>query len=52
MEGLFFTGSQMTKFILFALLGIFAFLLVIGKLWEVYTNCKPTVRKKKKGNWK
>ncbi|XP_066018183.1 uncharacterized protein [Pocillopora verrucosa] len=49
MEGLFSTGSQMTKFILFALLGIFAFLLVIGKLWEVYTNCKPTVRKKRKG---
>ncbi|XP_066018735.1 uncharacterized protein [Pocillopora verrucosa] len=49
MEGLFSTGSQMTKSILFALLGIFAFLIIIGKLWEVYTNFKPTVRKKRKG---
>ncbi|XP_066018732.1 uncharacterized protein [Pocillopora verrucosa] len=49
MEGLFSTGSQMTKFILLALLGILTFLMIIGKLWEVYTNCKPTVRKKRKG---
>ncbi|XP_022789752.1 uncharacterized protein LOC111329346, partial [Stylophora pistillata] len=49
MEGLFSTGSQMTKYILFALLGIFAVLIIMGKLWEVYTNCKPTVRKKRKG---
>ncbi|RMX59641.1 hypothetical protein pdam_00010500 [Pocillopora damicornis] len=51
MEGLFSTGSQMTKFILLALLGILAFLLIIGKLWEVYTNCKPMVHKKRKGNY-
>ncbi|XP_022789720.1 uncharacterized protein LOC111329323 [Stylophora pistillata] len=49
MEGLFSTGSQMTKDILFALLGMFAVLIIMGKLWEVYTNCKPTVRKKRKG---
>ncbi|RMX59660.1 hypothetical protein pdam_00010499 [Pocillopora damicornis] len=42
MEGLFSTGSQMTRFILLALLGILTFLMIIGKLWEVYTNCKPT----------
>ena len=47
MEGLFSTGSQMTTFILFCLLGIFGALVCVGILWEVYTRCNVMVTKRK-----
>ncbi|KAL9981408.1 hypothetical protein ACROYT_G010109 [Oculina patagonica] len=48
MEGLFSTGSDMTKFILFCLLGIFLGLMTIGMLWELYTKCSASVLKRRK----
>ena len=47
MEGLFSTGSQMTTFMLFCLLGIFGALVCLGILWEVYTRCNVMVTKRK-----
>lgn len=47
MEGLFSTGSQMTTFMLFCLLGIFGALVCLGMLWEVYTRCNVMVTKRK-----
>ena len=47
MEGLFSTGSQMTTFMLFSLLGIFGALVCLGILWEVYTRCNVMVTKRK-----
>ncbi|KAJ7386960.1 hypothetical protein OS493_003922 [Desmophyllum pertusum] len=48
MEGLFSTGSDMTKFILFCLLGIFLTLVFIGIIWEVFIRCNTAVHKKRK----
>jgi len=48
MEGLFSTGSEMTKFILFCLLGIFGLLIVLGITWEVFTKCNAKVVKRRK----
>ena len=49
MEGLFSTGSQMTSFILFCLLGTFLALIFIGILWELYTKYKLKIHTKKNG---
>lgn len=44
--GLFSTGSEMTNFILFFLLGVFLSLIVIGILWEAYERCNAAKRKR------
>ncbi|KAJ7318655.1 hypothetical protein OS493_037512 [Desmophyllum pertusum] len=48
MDGLFSTGSEMTRFILFTLLAVFLVLIIIGILWEVYTKCNTAVLNRRK----
>ncbi|XP_022789722.1 uncharacterized protein LOC111329324 isoform X2 [Stylophora pistillata] len=47
MDGLFSSGSEMTRFILFSLLGIFLGLVIIGIFWEGLNSCNPTILKRK-----
>lgn len=50
LEGLFSTGSQMTSFILFSLLGIFLSLIFLGILWELYIRCNASRVLKRNGS--
>ncbi|XP_022789723.1 uncharacterized protein LOC111329324 isoform X3 [Stylophora pistillata] len=47
MDGLFSSGSEMTRFILFTLLGIFLGLVIIGIFWEGLNSCNPAILKRK-----
>ncbi|KAL9981407.1 hypothetical protein ACROYT_G010108 [Oculina patagonica] len=43
MDGLFSTGSEMTRFILYSLLAVFLVLVFIGIFWEVCSKCNATI---------
>ena len=47
MDGLFSSGSEITRFILFSLLGIFLGLVIIGVFWEGLNSCNPAILKRK-----
>ena len=47
MDGLFSSGSEITRFILFSLLGIFLGLVIIGVSWEGLNSCNPAILKRK-----
>ncbi|XP_068747337.1 uncharacterized protein [Montipora capricornis] len=47
MEGLFSTGSKMTSFMLFCLVGILFSLVLVGILWEIFTKCVASNRSRR-----
>ncbi|XP_066018878.1 uncharacterized protein [Pocillopora verrucosa] len=47
MDGLFSSGSEITRFILFSLLGIFLGLVIIGVFWEGLNSCNLAILKTK-----
>ena len=47
MDGLFSSGSEITRFILFSLLGIFLGLVIIVMAWEGLNSCNPAILKRK-----
>ena len=47
MDGLFSSGSERTRFLLFSLLGIFLGLVIIGVFWEGLNSCNPAILKRK-----
>ena len=47
MDGLFSSGSEITRFLLFSLLGIFLGLVIIGVFWEGLNSCNPAILKRK-----
>lgn len=47
MEGLFSTGSKMTSFMLFCLVGILLSLVLVGILWEIFTKCVASIRSRR-----
>lgn len=47
MDGLFSSGSEITRFILFSLLGIFLGLVIIGVFWEGLNSCNLAILKRK-----
>ena len=47
MDGVFSSGSERTRFLLFSLFGIFLGLVIIGVFWEGLNSCNPAILKRK-----
>ena len=47
MDGLFSSGSERTRFLLFSLFGIFLGLVIIGVFWEGLNSSNPAILKRK-----